>query len=116
MQLEEFLSETLQQLVRGITAAQSAVGALGAAVNPVMDPLHAAPIEGFIRTGGGLVIQVVKFDIAITATEATGTRGGVGVVTGMFNLGTSGTSNETNSAVSRLQFNVPVSLPTQPSS
>ena len=113
MQLEEFLSEALQQLVRGITTAQTQAGALGASINPVMDPLHAGPIDGFIRTGTGLVIQVVKFDIAITATESTGTKGGVGVVTGMFNLGSAGNSQESSSAVSRMQFNVPVSLPVQ---
>jgi len=113
MQLEDFLSEALQQIARGIKSAQTGAGELGAAVNPAMDPLHSGVIDGFIRTGTGLMIQIVKFDIAITATESTGTKGGVGVVTGMFNLGSSGNSHESTSAVSRLQFNVPVSLPTQ---
>jgi hypothetical protein len=114
MQLEQFLSETLQQILRGISDAQSSAASFGGVINPGLDPLHAGPIEGFIRTGGGLLVQIVSFDIALTATESTGTRGGVGVVTGMFNLGSAGNSQDSSGTVSRVQFSVPVSLPQQP--
>jgi hypothetical protein len=56
--------------------------------------------------------QIVEFDVALTAMEGTGTKGGIGVVAGMFALGSTGQSKEESSSVSRVKFSVPLSLPT----
>jgi hypothetical protein len=54
---------------------------------------------------------MVEFDVAVTASSATGTKGGVGVVAGILALGAQGQSNQENKALSRLKFSVPISLP-----
>ena len=56
-------------------------------------------------------MQAVKFDVAVTATEGTGTKGGIGVVAGVFALGSQEQSSAEVSAVSRLKFAVPIALP-----
>jgi len=59
----------------------------------------------------GQLVQTVEFDVAVTATEGTDTKGGIGVVAGVFALGSQGQSSEEISAVSRIKFSVPITLP-----
>ena len=113
MELEQFLSETLKQILAGIKSAQIAAKESGGYINPAILPIHPGPIDGFIRDGSGNFAQIVSFDIALTASEGSSTKGGVGVVAGVFNLGTSGSSQDTNTTVSRVKFSVPIILPTQ---
>ena len=113
MELEQFLSETLKQILAGIKDAQGAAKASGGLINPAMIPIHPGPVEGFIRDGAGNVAQIINFDIALTASEGTATKGGIGVVAGVFNLGSAGSSQDSNTTVSRVRFSVPIILPTQ---
>lgn len=96
MDLKTFVSATLTQIIEGVLNAQSELSIQGASVNP-------GP------TGGGW--QVVEFDVAISATEGTETKAGIGVVSALLNAGASGKSNQEASAFSRVKFSVPVKLP-----
>lgn len=58
------------------------------------------------------VIQHIEFDVAVSATQGTDTKAGLGVIAGAFNLGASGGSNQENQTASRIKFSVPVTLPT----
>jgi hypothetical protein len=113
MELKEFVKQTLCQIVEGVKEAQAAVTGHGGAVNPRFS--RGAPSEfsshGFMQTHTGGFAQFVQFDVALTATEGTGTKGGVGVVTGMFNLGSAGESKAENTSLSHVKFSVPLSLP-----
>jgi len=113
MELKQFISETLTQILCGISEAQKVAREHGGAINPPLLPIHPGPIDGSIRDGAGTVAQIIGFDIAITASEGTATRGGVGVVAGVFTLGSAGSSQDSNTTVSRVKFSVPVVLPTQ---
>lgn len=57
------------------------------------------------------ITQNVKFDVGITATEGSGTKGGIGVVTGVVALGSQGRSDKAVEGVDRIQFTVPILLP-----
>lgn len=114
MDLKEFLSETLVQMVEGIEDAQRrTVDKKDVRVNPTIAlPSSELVKHAIVNSSGRHAAQVVQFDIAITATEGTGTKGGVGVVAGVFNLGSSGQSHAENATVSRIKFTIPVVLPT----
>jgi len=115
--LKQFVAEAVSQIVEGVVEAQERVGKLKGTVNPTKVNLGAtfqqehsvsADSEGYSTSN---VVQPVSFDVAITAEEGTGTKGGIGVVIGLFNLGAAGHSDAKSSAVSRVQFTVPLLLP-----
>ena len=113
MELKEFVAQTLTQIIDGVVQSQTNAIAHGALVNPHLNPMSGKNSEhGFLQCLEGFA-QVVKFDVALTVTEGTGTKGGIGVFAGPVNLGTSGQSSNSNSSVSRVQFNVPLILPPQ---
>ena len=49
--------------------------------------------------------------VAVTASEGTKTKGGIGIVAGIVSLGSSGPTDKTETAVSRLSCKVPLLLP-----
>lgn len=111
MDLGEFVSQTLIQIVDGVKNAQDKVAESGATVNPhLTTSQEQAGRQGFLWTGGAYA-QIVQFDVALTVTEGKGTKGGIGVFAGAINLGSSGQSQNENSSVSRVKFSVPLALP-----
>ena len=98
MKLEDFVAETIRQVVAGVKAAQQNVRENDGIVNP-------------LRLGGMVQLEKIVFDVAVTTTEGTETRGGAGIFVGPLALGTSGRAEATAGSVSRIQFAVPVELP-----
>jgi hypothetical protein len=112
MNLRDFIAEGLAEVVQGVLDAQTALGENGKYVNPELSTQQ-GPLQqqgGHVSIQGQLV-QYVEFDVAVTATEGTGTRGGIGVVAGFVALGSQGQSSQEQSAVSRIKFTVPLTLP-----
>lgn len=111
MDLQEFIAQTLVQIVSGVKEAQAQSSALGAQVSPhLTGALSELGKQGFLWASGQAA-QVVQFDVALTVTEGTGTKGGIGVFAGAVNLGSSGQSKSESSSVSRVKFAVPLILP-----
>jgi hypothetical protein len=112
MDLEEFVAQSLTQIVAGVKRAQQNVEASGAAVNPSLNTTHSEMgKQGFLWSRAGGPVQIVQFDVALTVVEGTGTKGGIGVFAGAVNLGSSGQSSNENRSVSHLKFAVPLALP-----
>lgn len=113
MELKEFVSETLWQIVSGVEEAQQKISTLGGEINPSLigSVEHIAKAGGGIETMGGNYAQIVEFDVAVTAIEGKGTKGGIGIVAGVISLGSTGQSNTENSSVSKLRFKIPLTLP-----
>lgn len=110
MELKQFISETLFQLIDGVVEAQSKVDSLGGRVIPsVRSPNEQKSLYG--KTNDDMPAIFVDFDISLEAQEGTGTKGGVGVVTGMFNFGSAGESKENKQVTNRIKFSIPVALP-----
>ena len=55
--------------------------------------------------------QEVHFDVGLTNTESGGKQGGIGVFLGALKVGAEGKTDTVTSAVTRVQFTVPVVLP-----
>lgn len=101
MKLQDFVSETLIEIVNGVKQAQVAVKGSKAEINP------SRPIEGVKE-------RPIEFDVAVTTIEGTETKGGVGIFVGPVGIGTQGRSDSSSSSVSRIKFSVPVKYPYQP--
>jgi hypothetical protein len=111
MDLKTFVAETLCQIMEGVAEAQVRAKERGGVVNPFLKPTEHLPKNGILSTFGGPA-QLVEFDVAVAATEGSGTKGGIGIVIGAVTLGSAGQSQAEKSASSRVKFVVPVSLPT----
>lgn len=105
MDLREFIKETLVGIVGGVLDARVPVEEMKGQVNPAwstVDPAYRI---------GDLKLEIVKFDVALTVTDATTTDGKIRVAWMGIGAGAGGQSASTNQVVSRVQFSVPVGIP-----
>ncbi|MBU1138835.1 MAG: hypothetical protein KKA76_07655 [Proteobacteria bacterium] len=116
MDLKEFVSESIIEIIEGIIDAQSRISSEDAQVAPEMSKLYLNSQAGGASLALGKdknnnLVHTLEFDVAVTANEGTETKGGIGVVAGVFALGSQGKSESNNQSISRLKFRVPVSFP-----
>ena len=116
MELKDFVSQSLIQITEGVISAQKELGSRGAKINPEMMRLLKGSTEGYGSFGwpkdeGANPVLLVDFDVAVTAEEGKHTKGGIGVVAGVFALGSQAKSDAVNSSISRIRFRVPLLLP-----
>jgi len=94
MNLEDFVAETLSQIVSGVKKAQKTTKSNDA----VIVPYHS--------TGGN-----VDYDVAVTVVEGTETSGKAGISVWSIGAGVSGKSESSTSTASRIKFSIAVELP-----
>ena len=114
IKLEDFVSETINQVISGVKTAQRYAEENNAKVNP--HGLTFRTDQGevlFWHSQTGQVAQNLDFGVAVTTVEGTATKGGVGVFVGPVGLGSQGQSHGTNTSESRIKFKVPILLPLQ---
>ena len=117
MELKEFVTHSLTDIIGGVIDAQELTKDTGAIINPAMS--GASKSDGVVYIDRETSetyhrsINMFDFDVAITASEGKGTKGIIMVVSGILSgagqVSTSGESSE----VSRIKFSVPVVLPYQ---
>lgn len=133
MELQDFISQTLVAIAEGMRDASMRLKELDspAVVNPMgfsrsmvmkgVGALYSDPPAG---TAGQQCIDMIKFDVAVTATEGTQesgsmekSGGGHIEVLSVFSVGgkagseSSSSVNSSTSHMSRIQFNIPMYLP-----
>lgn len=115
MELKAFVTAVLTEIIDGVKDAQRGPEhARDGEVNPLLSTNQGdLQRQGRLVSRWGQLVQSVKFDVAVTAEEGTGTKGGIGIFMGAFGLGSQGESKASQASVSRIQFEVPVSLPYQ---
>lgn len=135
MDLQEFVSESLTQIIKGIQKAQKDCKSTSAKINPKLrhtvvehekekhgswraDPEHVKGTGVLLDEHGQYTVSIVEFDIALTADRGTKTvREGSGLKLAVagFEVGAEGRRgterNESNSNVSRVIFKIPVKFP-----
>lgn len=110
MELKDFVSQTLVQIVQGVTEAQRQVGE-DAVISPVVMSLSSLASEhGFLQTNQGHA-QIVRFDVAVSASSDTEARAGGGIKVMSVSIGGEKATADKQSSVSHVQFSVPVVLP-----
>ena len=120
MELKDFVAQTLIHISEGVVEAQQHLHKTGGRVNPRLRNVlpkgekNYAPL-GWAEGEGGNPILMVNFDVAVTASEGTKTKGGIGVITGIVSLGSTGATDRGNTSASRIAFQMPLMLPAHPS-
>lgn len=114
MELKAFVSESIKQIIDGVNEASLHAVQNNALVNPLNWGWTSTSVQAKYDTKTRAAIETIEFDVAVTATDGTATKGGIGVFMGPVNLGSQGQSESSNSSVSRLRFSVPIVLPVSP--
>ncbi|MCP5538977.1 MAG: hypothetical protein H7A53_07075 [Akkermansiaceae bacterium] len=110
MELQNFIEESLKQIVAAVATAGKAAKEHGASLNPRQKQWRYG--EGiYFDKSTGAVLSNVEFDIAVTASGGTKTKGGIGVAIASVVLGSQGESSKTTQNVSRIKFSIPVVFP-----
>lgn len=111
MELQQFIAESLRQIVTGVADAQKVLAETGGEVAPRSKRGYQEG-QGYIEHfDESQPVFRVEFDVAVTASEGSQTKGGIGVVVGFLGVGSQGKTDTTNSSVSRIKFEVPIAYP-----
>ena len=122
MHLQEFITETISQIIDGVSGAKSRSDAARIRIAPnlkhYMDRLRddfvgddlKLPHDVTVNVDGQIIVMI-DFDVVLTKTEDTETKGGIGVFLGTVGLGSQGKSGNSNSTETKIHFRVPVALP-----
>lgn len=111
MELKDFISETLKQIMEGVKGAQEKASEMGGAINP--RGLLDVNSVGVVISRLDEVTQLIQFDVVVTTNDTDKAKGGVGVFVGEVGIGVRGETETQSTAVNRIQFSIPVYLPTQ---
>jgi hypothetical protein len=124
MDLREFISETITQVVEGIAIAQKEVGPKGAVVMPskIWTPdAQSLPVAFLAPRSTDIVgrhVTFLRYDVGVQTIDEGGSGAKLKVAAGFFTIGKAegdveGSSSHAKTAVHRIQFDIPVALPTQ---
>lgn len=120
MYLQEFVQETITQLVEGLVEAQKKVKGKGCIIIPNEIWTPDATSQPMIFTSprnkdnSGRYVSMIEFDVAITVDNKEGLDGKLKVkVAGILDVGGGGEMAKTDTTTSRIKFKVPVALPTE---
>jgi len=110
--LKDFVSSSLTQIIEGVGDAQKRAAASGAWISPVGKNIPHREGARKIETPNGVgYLEDVHFDVAITVSDQQQAGGGAGIQIFGAKLGADGNVKYQNEAVSRIQFTIPVVWP-----
>jgi hypothetical protein len=104
LELKEFVSRTLTEIAEGVADGAVAAEKVGAIINPRGRTPQGSEAPRSIPVN-------IEFTVGLSITDGTQTKGGIGVVAGLFALGSQGTSNASMASTTHIKFSVPVILP-----
>ncbi|WP_207265089.1 hypothetical protein [Desulfovibrio sp. Huiquan2017] len=108
MNLEEFITESLKQIIDGVRNAQEFASAKGAIVAPSYGLLPGVQCE----EGDN---QTVMFNVAVTVQESSGQDGQAGLRIPFFDAKGTLSSEQLTGTISKISFAIPIELPVQKS-
>ena len=111
MELKEFITSTLMQIVEGIEVAQKRLKQNGS--EAIINTNMTRDTDGHLVTGGRRrSVELVEFDVAIVASEGSEMKAGGGItVVSVFKAEAGGKSNQSTGSESRIKFKIPMSYP-----
>ena len=111
MNLEEFVTDSLSQIIRAIKRTQEQCAEDGAWVSPAGLDLPKPDQTIEVEPGIQAYVHDVQFDVAVSVGDKQGAEAGGGLQVFAVKLKAGGSVEYENSAVSRVQFSVPVVWP-----
>ena len=123
MELNEFITETLKQIIDGVKSAQEQIQYGYQIINPpisskgkheIKDPkvlgFHAAHYKGMV--GDPIkIVSSVEFDVAVATTKQSKSKRGVGIVVASIGAGTQKQKEQSDALQNRIKFIIPLALP-----
>jgi hypothetical protein len=114
MNLDEFITATMTQIIKGIKNSQKVAKDNGAKISSASLKIVGAAGGGgivYYDKSSGEIVQYVEFDIAVTTKEGDKEKGGVGVFVGSFGIGAQAQIENEKSSLNRIKFSIPLYLP-----
>lgn len=119
MNIEDFVKEALCQIIGGVVKAQHPTGEgshncvkdQASLINPKICRWPVSSNDLYLRTEAKQLVQMVDFDLAISADSSTQSGGGLSLK--VLDVGIGGDLKNLNkeSMVSRVKFQIPITLP-----
>ena len=109
--LDDFVAETLRQIVAGIRKAQAADQGDHISPQGIRTSADHAPKGKYFTTQTNHLVQMVDFDVAITVVETSNLEGGARISVLSVGLGAKADTGSENTSVSRIKFSIPIALP-----
>jgi len=110
MELNEFVKETLLQLINGVKSAQEEAENVDAVINPAevfgLNNILKASIKDKQR-----LVQLIEFEVGLTSCESESSKKGIGVMLGGVGVGGNTSKGGNLSTVTNIKFSVPIVLP-----
>ena len=117
MELKDFVTTSLTQIIDGIVEAQKHAKANGAFINPraLQYNQNGKPywLEEYDDPDNRHQGQILHFDVAVSASESDQAEGKIRVSALVLDVGVGGEVDTTTSTISRLKFSIPVFFPEQ---
>lgn len=113
MKLEDFISESLSQIINGVKKAQIHAEQNGAKINASTFSRAKSIGDSYYDEYSNRPAQVIDFDIAVTTKEQGETSGKAGVFVTVFGAGIEGSESSENFISNRIKFAIPILLPYQ---
>lgn len=110
MQLNEFIAQTLQQIIDGVSTAQEYGKSKNENINPSSARMDGKASGYSFCLDTRIPLQDVEFDLAVTVCESNETSSGDKNI-GAISVSSLNQSSSQSSSVSRIKFKVPVLLP-----
>lgn len=108
MDLKEFTTQTLVQIVEGVAEANTQLSRINAFIPSTSIRTTKDYSIAYDASGVERMMHYVEFDVAVMATESDGKSGGVGLSVMSINLGGSIESKTENQTVSRIKYSLPL--------
>jgi hypothetical protein len=111
MNLQEFITETITQIIDGVVQSQKHAKESGAYVNV---PVVSVGNKSYKIVDVSLPEpQIIEFDIAVGAIKSEETKGGMGIFVAGIGIGYQEKEDSSGSELSRIKFSIPVVIPSQ---
>ena len=110
MKLDDFVAETLKQIIKGVVEAQEYGNTQNAHINPITARFNSNTESQMVCRKTGMPLQKIGFDIAVTVTEKLNSENN-GESVGSISVTSVNSTSSQNGSVSRIQFEVPILLP-----
>lgn len=113
MELDKFITETLNAIVKGIKESQNFAQQNGARINPHVGKWDQEKVTTtyFGNEEGARSVSTIDFDVAVTSSneKESGGQGGINVLS--LNIGGKIADKDIKETVSRIKFSINVALP-----
>lgn len=113
MELKEFISDVLTQIVEGAEKAQANVEKYGATINPGgFHQVKGVEYYGRYAEPDNAPVSLcdISFEVSVSSDTSSGAGAGVSILFGAVNVGGKGSENSTEGMVNVIKFTIPVAL------